>query len=64
MKPIRILEVLKLTTKARQNDHIYNPLFTGDAGLGKSAICQLFVEKMRTTGFPEANIKPNKESGS
>jgi len=63
MKPIRILEVLKLTTKARQNDHVFNPLFTGDAGLGKSAICQLFVDKMRTTGFPEANLKPNKDYG-
>ncbi len=61
MKPIRILEVLKLTTKARLNNHIFNPLFTGDAGLGKSAVCQLFVNKMKTTGFPEAGIKANKD---
>lgn len=63
MKPIRILEVLKLATKARENNHIFNPLFTGDAGLGKSAICQLFVDKMRTTGFPKDNIKANKDYG-
>lgn len=63
MKPIRILEVLKLTTKARENDHVFNPLFTGDAGLGKSAIAQLFVEKMKTVGFPESGIKPNKNYG-
>ena len=63
MKPIRILEVLKLTTRARQNNHIFNPLFTGDAGLGKSAICQEFVNIMRTTGFPEDGIKPNKDYG-
>lgn len=63
MKPIRILEVLKLATKARRNNHIFNPLFTGDAGLGKSAICQEFVNRVRTTGFPEANIKQNKDYG-
>lgn len=63
MKPIRILEVLKLATKARENNHVFNPLFTGDAGLGKSAICQEFVSRMRTVGFPEAKIQPNKNYG-
>lgn len=63
MKPIRILEVLKLATKARQNGDIFNPLFTGDAGLGKSAICQLFVKIMRTTGFPEAGIEADPNFG-
>ena len=63
MKPIRILEVLKLTTKARDNGNVFNPLFTGDAGLGKSQICQLFVEQMRTTGFPEDGIEPNPDYG-
>lgn len=63
MKPIRILEVLKLATKARANNDIFNPLFTGDAGLGKSAICQLFRDKMRTTGFPEAGIEKNPDYG-
>ena len=56
MKPIRIIDVLKLTTKARKNGDIFNPLLTGDAGLGKSAICQMFAKVMQTTGFPESNI--------
>ena len=63
MKPIRILEVLKLATKARQNGHVFNPLFTGDAGLGKSAICQEFVNQMRTTGFPSEGIPKNPNYG-
>jgi hypothetical protein len=63
LKPIRILEVLKLATKARQNGDIFNPLFTGDAGLGKSAICQLFVKKMRDEGFPDLGIKPDPNYG-
>lgn len=63
MKPIRILEVLKLATKARQNGHIFNPLFTGDAGLGKSAISQLFVKIMHEKGFPELGIKPDPNYG-
>lgn len=56
MKPIRILETLKLATKARANGDVFNPLYTGEAGLGKSAIVQLFVEIMKTTGFPEEGI--------
>jgi hypothetical protein len=63
LKPIRILDVLKLATKARDNGHVFNPLFTGDAGLGKSAISQLFVEKMRKEGFPEAGIEADKDYG-
>jgi len=59
LKPIRILEVLKLATKARRNGDIFNPLFTGDAGLGKSAVCKLFTKKMQTTGFPESGIEAN-----
>lgn len=63
MKPIRILDVLQLAYKARKENEIFNPLFTGDAGLGKSAICQLFVETMRTTGFPDQGIEPNPNYG-
>jgi len=63
VKPIRILDVLQLAYKARKEDQVYNPLFTGDAGLGKSAICQLFVEKMKTTGFPEQGIPANPDYG-
>lgn len=63
MKPIRILDVLQLAYKARENDDVYNPLFTGDAGLGKSAISQLFVKKMRETGFPEQGIPKDPNFG-
>jgi len=63
MKPIRILEVLKLAMAARKNDDVFNPLFTGDAGLGKSQICQKFVDLMRTTGFPEAGIDADPDFG-
>lgn len=63
MNPIRILDVLTLATKARMNGDIYNPLFTGDAGLGKSAICQMFCKIMRTTGFPEHGIDANPDYG-
>lgn len=63
MKPIRILEVLQLAAKARENDDVFNPLFTGDAGLGKSQICQLFVEQMKTTGFPDRGIKADPNFG-
>lgn len=63
MKPIRILDVLQLAHKAAKQDQIFNPLFTGDAGLGKSAICQLFVKTMRTTGFPEIGIEKNPNYG-
>lgn len=63
MKPIRILDVLTLATKARREGQVFNPLFTGDAGLGKSAICQLFVKKMRTEGFPLAGIEANPDYG-
>jgi len=63
MKPIRILDVLTLALKARKNDSVFNPLFTGDAGLGKSAIAQKFVDIMRTAGFPEHGIEPNPNYG-
>lgn len=63
MKPIRILDVLTLAYKAREEDEIFNPLFTGDAGLGKSAISQLFVHKMKTEGFPDAGIEKDENYG-
>lgn len=48
MKPSRIIEVLDLAMKARSLDKNLNPLFAGAAGIGKSEICQLWVEKQRT----------------
>jgi hypothetical protein len=52
MKPSHITAVLDLAYKARQQNEIMNPMFTGDAGLGKSQICQAWVEKQR-----ERNLK-------
>lgn len=49
MKPIGILEVLDLACSAREKNQIFNPLFIGEAGLGKSAICQQWVKKKRET---------------
>lgn len=63
MKPSRIIDVLQLALKAREAGQIFNPLFTGDAGLGKSAICQAFVKIMRTTGFPERGIPKDPNFG-
>lgn len=47
MKPTKISDILDLALVARQRGHIFNPLFTGDAGVGKSAICQQWVEAQR-----------------
>lgn len=47
MKPITIKQVLDLALAARENGEVFNPLFTGDAGLGKSAICQQWVKDQR-----------------
>ncbi len=47
MKPIKIKEVLDLARQARLAGYAANPLFTGDAGLGKSFICQQWVEEKR-----------------
>jgi hypothetical protein len=63
MKPIRILDTLVLAYKAGKLGFQFNPLFTGEAGLGKSDVCKLFVEIMRTKGFPEHKIKPNPNYG-
>jgi hypothetical protein len=63
VKPSRIIDVLQLALKAREAGQIFNPLFTGDAGLGKSAICQAFVKIMRTTGFPERGIEKDPNFG-
>ena len=47
MKPTMIYQVLDLALEARKKGEIFNPLFTGHAGLGKSAICQSWVKKQR-----------------
>lgn len=47
MKPSQIPAVLDLAWEARKIGEVMNPLFTGEAGLGKSAICQQWVKKQR-----------------
>jgi len=47
MKPVGIMDILDLAVIARKNGDIFNPLFTGDAGLGKSEIIQQWVAKQR-----------------
>ena len=49
MKPDRILEVLDLAKTAREMDLIFNPMFIGEAGLGKSEIIQQWVAEQRKT---------------
>lgn len=45
MKPQEIFSVLDLTMKIRENGDIFNPLFTGSPGVGKSQIVQAWAKK-------------------
>ena len=60
MKPSNIIAVMDLALKARKNNEVMNPMFTGDAGLGKSQIVQQWVAKQRETnpsfGFVDLRI--------
>lgn len=47
MKPSNIPMILDMAYVARASDEVLNPLFTGEAGLGKSQICQQWVKRMR-----------------
>ena len=47
MKPSQIPAVLDLAMKARKAGEIFNPLFTGEAGLGKSALVKQWVKKQK-----------------
>lgn len=47
MKPTNIFPVLDLAYKARQQGRAINPIFTGEAGLGKSEITQAWVKEQR-----------------
>jgi len=44
MKPTKITQILDLALAARREGELVNPLFTGEAGLGKSQIIQQWVE--------------------
>lgn len=47
MKPSNIFAVMDLAYTARQQGRTINPIFTGEAGLGKSEITQAWVKKQR-----------------
>jgi hypothetical protein len=47
MKPSHILTILDTAYAARMAGEVMNPLFTGEAGLGKSQICQQWVKDQR-----------------
>jgi hypothetical protein len=47
MKPSRILEVLDLALEARKQGSIWNPMFVGEAGLGKSDIIRQWVKEQQ-----------------
>lgn len=53
MKPSQIPAMLDLALKARKAGQIFNPLFTGEAGLGKSALVKHWVkiQKERNPDF-------------
>lgn len=47
MKPSRITEVLDLALNARKKGLVFNPMFVGEAGLGKSQITQQWVKQQQ-----------------
>lgn len=47
MKPSQIFAVMDTALEARKLGHVFNPLFTGEAGLGKSQIVQQWVKKQQ-----------------
>lgn len=47
MKPSHILTIMDTALAARKAGEVMNPLFTGEAGLGKSQICQQWVKEQR-----------------
>ena len=47
MKPSNISTIMDLAFSARAQGEVFNPMFTGEAGLGKSQIIQQWVKKQR-----------------
>lgn len=47
MKPSNIFSIMDVATEARNLGQVFNPLFTGEAGLGKSQIVQQWVKKQK-----------------
>lgn len=60
MKPSQIFSVLDLAVKVRENGKIFNPLFTGDAGVGKSEICQAWA---KSRGYTCIDLRPAYREG-
>lgn len=46
MRPDRITDILNLAWEAREMGHVMNPMFVGEAGLGKSDIVRQWVKHM------------------
>lgn len=47
MKPSNIMTIMDTALEARRLGQVFNPLFTGEAGLGKSQIVQQWVKKQK-----------------
>lgn len=47
MKPSHIFTIMDTAKKARDIGEVFNPIFTGEAGLGKSQIVQQWVKKQK-----------------
>lgn len=47
MKPSHIMSIMDIAWQARKTGGMFNPMFTGEAGLGKSQIVQQWVKKQR-----------------
>jgi hypothetical protein len=60
MNPDKITEILDLAVAARKIKRVFNPMFVGEAGIGKSEIIQQWVAKQRETdpdfGFIDLRI--------
>lgn len=56
MIPDRILDILDLALEARKRGYTFNPLFIGEAGLGKSEMVYRWVEKQRRERNPDFGI--------
>lgn len=53
MKPAKIFDVMDLAMRARQKGEIYNPLFVGAPGLGKTEIVQAWC---KAKGLPSITL--------
>lgn len=76
MKPSKIFEILDMTLRARQANTVFNPLFVGPPGVGKSQIVQAwarsknlpfvdlrvaFLESPDFIGFPSITVRDGRQ---